>query len=1415
MSLFLINIFIFEMENQMLSVKKFLSVFLLMSLFYSCLHASEAKTLHEAADAGNLSQVKLLLNTPRFMWFLFGIHVDIKDKYGKTPLHRAAAKGHTEVVKYLVEQKALVTSEDDDKLTPLFEAATNGHHEIVSYLCQHGAKVNTKTTYNYSPLYMAAYYGHHQTVQILCHYHAEVDSQNWLDCTPLYIAVTKGHKEVVQILCQHGANVNSRNLLGCTPLYLAATKGHKEVVQILCQHGANVDSQNGPDCTPLYIAAEEGHKEVVQILCQHGANVDRQNSPDDCTPLYLAATKGHKEVVQILCQHGANVNSRNGADQLTPLFHAIEFGHKEIVQILCAHKPEVDVETGKDHLTPLYIAARDGRHEILEILAQHTTAIDKENGPTKYTALEVAALNGHLKCVEILCQKHANVNHVDSNGIPLIFCPAQNGHHAVLEVLLANKAEVDKECTITKTTALEHAAQRGHVEVIRILLQHGANPKHQNQAGKNALLYAIENNQPAIALLLLDRGAPVDDGDPLLAAINHNLVPVIESLLAKKAPLTPAALEAAQRAGHDINRIIEERARQEQQLQERINAVVQAHQARSQLEDDPKIQRTQGPWHWIPSLQQTRQDGTSTLMCGYYALYNALNFFAADHPERMLDRQQFCTFLEPAVRIIAKIRKEEKKGEKYENLQANELKTIINELYHEVPVMVIEKKHLLRFLQSIVTDINEAFEVPSTKNYLDQFLQHKIEKFAIIAGLGDGVGHWFTIGVERKDNVVVFTICDSLKKVLNWDQDAVESAILPFYLAANNKPDKWKNIFLSDIKKILFNEYPAILEPTSTPQAEISPAQRSLQVLIERIDNLIHSLNIFAEREKITENEQIITLIRIRAFSAIIQKLVYPMFKLASALDALNPLRLEVIPFCTAAEKRLDILVQGIQELHLNQQKVTSQPAGDQAPATSAPQQAASSSAAPDHQIPADSIFDTHETTEEQQKREHDTKRRKTFSDIAQHLFVLAHESATLRDKMKPTQDQQTQPETVSMSYEQDTPDLDPEFMECIKQGLPTAILELIGKLSLEHHEPTRVLFVGPPGNGKTTIAQFIARQTNRPFLFIRSSGLGNSYQFSRENQIKSIRAYIEQHPTAVILFDEIDALAENSDQPQRAAEQLQALIDDAQKEYSKVVFIGTTNYKEKIPGPVISRFAQNIITINNPDTNKREAIIHYKIMQIEKTSKEMRFRLPQEYITDLVKKTEYFSIRDIESIFANAQGKICAQRGKKLLHVTPETAQEPHDILEITKDHMKQAHTEILATIIRPPSRLARAGQAILSVTAASYPYINAAISVGGFLNSLYSTRQAAALHAAGLKAQKALAKKSYAQQEKMHEDSKQLQAALHQEGLKTQKALADESNVRQAKMYQSTQQHAQEQQTATFMQGFMQSCYDAIPKK
>ena len=132
----------------------------------------------------------------------------------------------------------------------------------------------------------------------------------------------------------------------------------------------------------------------------------------------------------------------------------------------------------------IHVAAEAGNSPVLElVLSQSPDALEAEaRGGIR--PLHLCSLFGHTDSAHQLLLAGADVNAVDSRGMPALTYAARRGHLDVLNLLGENDAEVDHQ-DHRGDTPLHLAARGGHAKALKTLLAFAANPRLRNQAGKS------------------------------------------------------------------------------------------------------------------------------------------------------------------------------------------------------------------------------------------------------------------------------------------------------------------------------------------------------------------------------------------------------------------------------------------------------------------------------------------------------------------------------------------------------------------------------------------------------------------------------------------------------------------------------------------------------------------------------------------------------------------------------------------------------------------------------------------------------------------------------------------------------------------------------------------------------------------
>ena len=142
--------------------------------------------------------------------------------------------------------------------------------------------------------------------------------------TPLHRAVHRNDLKGAGDLIRGGADVNAANRYGVPPLSLAATNGNAAMLELLLKAGANPNAAQSEGETALMTASRTGVAAAVKTLIAHGADVNAKEKWRGQTALMWAAAEGHAEVIQSLVAANTQVDARSNAGWTAMLFAARE-----------------------------------------------------------------------------------------------------------------------------------------------------------------------------------------------------------------------------------------------------------------------------------------------------------------------------------------------------------------------------------------------------------------------------------------------------------------------------------------------------------------------------------------------------------------------------------------------------------------------------------------------------------------------------------------------------------------------------------------------------------------------------------------------------------------------------------------------------------------------------------------------------------------------------------------------------------------------------------------------------------------------------------------------------------------------------------------------------------------------------------
>ena len=231
--------------------------------FFAPIDKSDALPLYYAALCGFHDIAERLIDkSPQ--------QVNTVGGYYMSPLAAALAMEHFNVAQLIYERGADIDVRGYHGRTLLFGASARGHPEIVQWLLHRGADPNLSSKrdgYWTALHWVAAQVDNPIVTQMLLQHNADPNIQDSGGETPLHLASSRGESGVTQLLLEHGVDVNARRKDGATPLHLASSCGWLEVARLLIEHGADRDAEDNEERTPLQVAQRS---DMAEVLSDYG-----------------------------------------------------------------------------------------------------------------------------------------------------------------------------------------------------------------------------------------------------------------------------------------------------------------------------------------------------------------------------------------------------------------------------------------------------------------------------------------------------------------------------------------------------------------------------------------------------------------------------------------------------------------------------------------------------------------------------------------------------------------------------------------------------------------------------------------------------------------------------------------------------------------------------------------------------------------------------------------------------------------------------------------------------------------------------------------------------------------------------------------------------------------------------------------
>jgi uncharacterized protein len=425
----------------------------------------------------------------------------------------------------------------------LVEAARNQDQEQVRSLLNQRVDVNTRSGDGSTALLWAAHWNDVETGGLLIRAGADANAANDFRMTSLSEACTNGSAAFVDLLLKAGANPNTPAGTGVPPIMACARSGNAEAVKRLIAGDANVNAKEpSQNQTALMWAAAQHHPDVVQTLIGAKADV-HAHTKSGFTALHFAAREGDIDSARLLLAAGVDVNVRSqpdvdpnvsGGDELTRRATAATISQGATPLLVATMRAQVPVA--------LFLLDNGAYPNLADagLTPLHWAAATWENGTANpvYGFDEpmagISDRQAKLQLVRALLAHGANPNarmtkprpsfaggFTDAVGATPFLLASSVADVEVMRILLEAGAD-PKLMTATNTTALMAATALNHpvgespvteqqaVEAVKMLLDLGVSAGGVTTLNENALFGPAYRGWNTLLEMLIEKGAEVN-----------------------------------------------------------------------------------------------------------------------------------------------------------------------------------------------------------------------------------------------------------------------------------------------------------------------------------------------------------------------------------------------------------------------------------------------------------------------------------------------------------------------------------------------------------------------------------------------------------------------------------------------------------------------------------------------------------------------------------------------------------------------------------------------------------------------------------------------------------------------------------------------------------------------------------------
>ncbi|XP_046562347.1 serine/threonine-protein phosphatase 6 regulatory ankyrin repeat subunit C-like [Haliotis rubra] len=454
--------------------------------------------LMKAAEKGHRGVYDLLVSK--------GSNVSVLDDDGNNVLHVACCGGDVHMVKHVLCNKQFGI-EDRGKFgrTPLMMAAEKGNIRVFDSLISRACDFKALDFHGYNVLHVACFSGNIDMVShVLTKTNIDIESKGQYGRTPLMASANKGHRGLFEFLVTKGSDVSAVDDDGNNVLHVACQGGSLDMVKyIISQKIFTAEIKDKLGRTPVMHAAYFGQREVFEYLVSKGCSLSVIDKDGD-TVLHMTCYGGRQELVQAVLSRGVVDIESKGKYGRTPVMTAADFGHMNIFDFLVSKGCDLSVvDANGDNI--LHVACYCGNVDMVKHLLSQKVCGIESRGKYGRTPIMTAAFFGRVPVFELLLDLGADLSVADDDGDNILHVACLGGNVAMVEAIVSKDVLPLESRGTYRRTPVMHAANKGHTDVVDLLVRSGCDLSVMDSNKDNILHVAAKGGSVDVLRYILSQ----------------------------------------------------------------------------------------------------------------------------------------------------------------------------------------------------------------------------------------------------------------------------------------------------------------------------------------------------------------------------------------------------------------------------------------------------------------------------------------------------------------------------------------------------------------------------------------------------------------------------------------------------------------------------------------------------------------------------------------------------------------------------------------------------------------------------------------------------------------------------------------------------------------------------------------------